>query len=190
MINKTNIKQRLRRPFSALAIIGALTVGALFALPTAQAGRQINATGSWTAHQYVTSCEASANGIYEIDTYNYRATFTGTLEGTFEGIEVDVNYPSIGYFTGFGEGTFTGCVAGNNNCGTVHMTYLAAGSPPGFIAQMWMVDSGTDGLEGLVGQGIWPNVHLIIPPEPNPDCPNGPTLDFAGKVSGQLQFAQ
>ena len=38
-MNKTNIVQRLRRPFSALAIIGALAVGALFALPTAEAGK-------------------------------------------------------------------------------------------------------------------------------------------------------
>jgi hypothetical protein len=37
-MNKTNIKQHVRRTFSALAIIGLLAVGALFAVPKAQAG--------------------------------------------------------------------------------------------------------------------------------------------------------
>ena len=36
-MDKINIKQHARRTFSALAIIGALTVGALFAAPRAQA---------------------------------------------------------------------------------------------------------------------------------------------------------
>ena len=36
-MNKTDIKQHARRTFSALAIIGVLTVGVLFAVPKAQA---------------------------------------------------------------------------------------------------------------------------------------------------------
>ena len=187
-MNKPKMKQHPRR-FSALAVIGAFTVGALFALPTANADTQVNATGSYTDHQYVTSCTTSQHDLYEIDTYTIRITFTGTFTGVLEGTEVDVNYPSNGYFTAQGDGTFTGSVAGRS--GTVHMTYLDAGPPPahGQIANMWMVSAGTGDLEGLAGQGIFQHV-VVTGYTPNPDCPYGPTLDFAGKVSGQLQFAQ
>jgi hypothetical protein len=177
-MNKQNIKQHLRRTFSALAIAGAL-----LSLPNAEAGRPVNATGSWTDCQQLLTIVPS--GPYTIVTWNIIITFTGTFNGTFEGIEEDVVY-SDGYFTAHGIGTFAGSVSGRS--GTVNMTYEAAGSPPGRIISPWIVDEGTGGLAGLHGQGTWPHVTETTPAANG--CASPFTDDaFRGNYTGQLQFA-
>jgi hypothetical protein len=57
-MNKINIKQHARRTSSALAIIGALTVGALFAVPKAQADY-----GQGAVYQIALSASNSIPGV-------------------------------------------------------------------------------------------------------------------------------
>src|SRR4029453_17349236 len=135
-MNKTNIIERLRRTFSALA-----AAGALFALPGANADTQ-TAHGSWTDCEHVTNIDD--RGSYLVIEVDVEITFTGTFDGTWVGTEEDVFYPD-GYATTHGEGTFTGSVAGRGGTesDTVRVSYYDAFSLGGFPHRrgaVWMVD--------------------------------------------------
>ena len=81
-MNKTNIKQHLRRAFVALA-----AVGALLALPLADASP---GEASGTVSGCATSLpDVSYRGNLEIDTGPLAQTFTGTFTGTWVGTEMD-----------------------------------------------------------------------------------------------------
>jgi hypothetical protein len=76
-MNRTNINH-LCRTFSAPAIVIALAIGALCALPKAQAAPPIPASGSSTDCEHVISQESS--GLNTIITLS----ITTCLHGTFE----------------------------------------------------------------------------------------------------------
>jgi uncharacterized protein DUF3224 len=171
-MNETNIKQQLRRTFSALAIIAAL-----FALPKAQADPPA------AAHGYSTDCENLISeqhvGQNTIIILNITATFTGTFTGTWVGTERDVIHAdSSGMVQG--SGVFTGSV--NGRSGTMIFSYRVTFPPNGKEITHWVVDQGTDDLAGIHGQGTTPS-----------DEETGPTEDcawdtFVVEYSGQIQF--
>jgi hypothetical protein len=171
--NKQNNIQQLRRSFFALAIAGATLT-----LPSANA-RTIAVQGSWT--------DCQRNPVFQsfpydaIITWDITIYFTGTFDGTWEGTEEDVVY-SDGYFIAHGIGTFTGSVSGRS--GTIRITYLATGSPPGRVISPWVVDEGTGDLAGLHGSGTRPQGACYR------DWPyRGGDTTFRGVNVGQVQFA-
>jgi hypothetical protein len=184
-MNKTNIKQQLRRSFLALTIVGAL-----FTLPNAEASLPVPATGTTTDCEHVISQQSS--GPNTIITLSITACFHGTFEGTWVGTERDVIHPN-GTVTGQLSGVFSGTV--NGRSGTcVFSLEVNVG-----VANHWVVDQGTGDLAGLHGQGTTP---LGSATENGPGCPtsgfdceNCPpptgTCDdsFTLTYDGQISFA-
>jgi uncharacterized protein DUF3224 len=172
-MNATNIKQQLRRTFSALA-----TIGALFTLPPAQA------VPTAPAHGYSTDCENLISlrqvGPNTIIVLSITATFTGTFDGTWVGTERDVIHADRSV-TLQGSGVFTGAVSGRS--GTMIFSYQVSISPNGREVTHWVVDQGGGDLTGIHGEGTTPS-----------DEETGPTDDcawdtFVVEYSGQIQFA-
>lgn len=177
-MNGTNIKQQLRRTLSALAIIGAL-----FALPKAQADALA------PAHGYVNDCEnlisEQQHGPNTIIVLSITATFTGTFDGSWVGTERDVIHGD-GSGMVHGSGVFTGSVNVNGlvRSGTMTFSYLVTFPPNGKEVTHWVVDQGTGDLAGIHGHGTTPS-----------DEENGPTDDcpwdtFVVEYDGQIQFGQ
>ena len=176
-MNKTNIKRRLRRTFSALAIVGAL-----FTSPKAQADTLA------PAHGYSTDCENLISehhvGPNTIIVLSITATFSGTFDGTWVGTERDViNHDRSGRAQG--SGVFTGSVHlnGSLRSGTMIFSYLVTFAPNGTEVTHWVVDQGTGELAGLHGQGTNPSAEELGPTDV---C----TWDrFTLEYAGQIQFA-
>ncbi len=189
-MNKTNINQHLRRTFSAPAIVIALAIGALCALPRAQADQPVPVSGSSTDCEHVISQES--HGPNTIITLSITTCFHGTFEGTWVGTERDVF--TEGHATGQGSGVFSGTV--NGRSGTMVFSYMANLSPNGIVTH-WVVDQGTGDLAGLSGQGTHQFVSQDGPgcPTSGFDCENCPpptgTCDdsFTLNYDGQIQFA-
>src|SRR5437870_11265768 len=137
-MNKTNIKQQLRRGFFALTIVGAL-----FTLPKAQA-QPIPATFNSTDCEHVISVRTA--GPSTIITLEITACLHETFEGTLVGTERDVIHPN-GTVTGQASGVFSGTV--NGRSGTCVFSLVVNVG----VANHWVVDQGTGDLAGLSGQG-------------------------------------
>jgi O-6-methylguanine DNA methyltransferase len=190
IMNKPGIKQYSRRTFSAPAIVIALAIGALCALPRAQADQPVPVSASSTDCEHVISQESS--GPNTIITLSITACFHGTFEGTWVGTERDVIRD--GHGTGQGSGVFTGTV--NGRSGTMVLSYHVSISPNGTVAR-WMVNQGTGELAGFSGQGTQQLVSQNGPgcPTSGFDCENCPpptgTCDdsFTLNYDGQIQFA-
>jgi len=189
-MNKTNIKQSRDRVFPVLAVVGTLTVGALFTLPNAEAGPPVPATGSTTDCEHVISVQS--HGPNTIITSSITVCFHGTFEGTWVGTERDVIHPN-GTVTGQGSGVFSGTV--NGRSGTMVFSFEVNVD----VANHWVVDQGTGDLAGLSGQGTTPLGGAI---ENGPGCPTSGfdcvdcppptgTCDdsFTLTYDGQIQFA-
>ena len=154
-MNKTNVKQHLRRTFSALAIIGAL-----FTLPQARAGQPAP-----NMHGFSTDCEnlislqhVGPNTIIVLDeTATFyppppplpACYFTGTSVGT----ERDVFHD--GSVTLQASHVFTGSVTlnGSVRSGTMTISLVATFALNGTEVTQWVVDQGTGDLAGISGQG-------------------------------------
>jgi hypothetical protein len=190
-MNKQNIKQSRDRVFCVLAVVGALTVGALFTLPNAEAGPPIPATFSTTDCEHIISVQSS--GQNTIITLSITTCFHGTFEGTWVGTERDVIHPD-GHLTGQGSGIFSGTV--NGQSGTCVFSYQANIGKIG-QANPWVVEQGTGDLAGLHGQGTTQSGIENGPgcPPSGFDCENCPpptgTCDdsFTLNIVGQIQFA-
>jgi hypothetical protein len=187
-MNKPNIKQSRDRVFSVLAVVGALTVGALCTLPNAEAGQPVPATGYSVDCEHVISQES--RGPNTIITLSITACFHGTFEGTLVGTERDVIHPN-GTVTGQASGVFSGTV--NGRSGTcVFSLEVNVG-----VANHWVVDQGTGDLAGLSGQGTTPfatengpgcptsGFDCVDCPPPTGTCDDSFTLNY----DGQIQFA-
>jgi hypothetical protein len=171
-MNKQNIIQQLRRTFFALAIIGAL-----LALPRAEAGPPVPASGSWTDCQNITDFRSVGRNL--IITWDVTFNFTGTFTGTWVGTERDVIYPEGPYAATFtGSGLFTS----SDNTGTVVMTYQGLASSDTEAIAYWVVDQGTGSLAGVHGHGTFQH---IVETGPTDGCDD----TFTGDYSGQIQFA-
>jgi len=193
-MNKTNIKQQLRRGFFALAIVGALLT-----LPKAQASPPVSASGITTDRECV--IENVTNGPNTITTLKIKTEATGTLTGTLCGTERDVGFPD-GSVTINSTGVFTGTVAGRS--GTAVLTAVGEagrGSPGGRFggvgaAVSWVMDQGTGGLAGVHGQGTF---GTLVNFAEGPGCdenhqdpcitPDYYDFTFTLLYSGQIQFA-
>jgi hypothetical protein len=182
-MNKTNIKQQLRRSFLALTIVGAL-----FTLPNAEAAPPVPATFNSTDCEHVISVQS--RGPNTIITLSITACFHGTFEGTWVGTERDEIQPD-GRGRGQGTGVFSGTV--NGRSGTCVFSYDV--NVP--VANHWVVDQGTGDLAGLHGQGTTMPAIENGPgcPTSGFDCENCPpptgTCDdsFSLNNVGQIQFA-
>src|SRR6266571_2831731 len=153
-MNKTNIKQQLRRAFFALAIVGALLT-----LPKAQA-QPIPASGDTTDCEHVISVRTV--GPNTIITLSETVCFHGTFLGTWVGTERDVIHPN-GTVTIQTSGVFNGTV--NGRSGTCVTSFSAALTRNGDVTH-WVVDQGTGDLAGLHGQGT-----TLDATENGPGCP-------------------
>jgi len=185
-MNKTNIKQRLRRTFSALAIVGAMTVGAVLTLPRAQADQPTPVSGTWQICDDVTTVQHQA-GTNFVATTTQTQTFTsGALDGvlaiTADNPEKDLYRTADGTFDTFlggtfhGSGMFTGSVLGSAE-GTAVMTYMGTLAADFTGLAYWVIDQGTGGLTGVHGQGTF----IGSPPDP--------TGCVEGTYDGRVQFA-
>jgi hypothetical protein len=178
-MNKPNIKQRLRRTFFALTIVGALS-----ALPSAKADPPVTAIGNGTRCDNLISVQFDGpNIIVEV---SVTITFTGTFNGTYVGTELIRISGPAGAGTGLGSGVFTGTVNGSQP-GTMVLSFTGEDIGPVFgglhvVLDRWVVGQGTGGLAGLNGQGTIPSVEETGPTE---DC----EATFAFEYSGQIQFA-
>jgi len=177
-MNKPNIKQRLRGSFFALIIVGALIVGALFALPSAKAAPPRAASGNTTDCENLISVRSS--GPNTIVVLSIATTFTGTFDGTWEGTERDVFHPN-GSGTGQGSGVFSGSVDGRS--GTMVFSYEVSISPAGKVVTRWTVGQGTGDLAGVHGEGTFPDA---VETGPTGDCEWD---TFALEYDGRIQFA-
>jgi hypothetical protein len=184
-MNKTNIKQQLRKSFLALTIVGAL-----FTLPNAEASPPVPATFNITDCEHITSQEP--RGPNTIITLSITACFHGTFEGTWVGTERDVIHPN-GTVTGQGSGVFSGTVNGRSGtCVFSYQVNIGVANPT-----HWVVDQGTGDLAGLHGQGTQQFVSEDGPgcPTSGFDCvgcppPTGTCDDsFTLNNVGQIQFA-
>ena len=154
-MNKTKIKQQLRRGFFALAIVGALLT-----LPKAQA-QPIPATFNSTDCEHVISVRTV--GRNTIITLEETGCFHGTFEGTWVGTERDVIHPN-GTVTLQTSGVFSGTA--NGRSGTCVTSFSAALTRNGDVTH-WVVDQGTGDLAGVHGHGTFPTDAI----EHGPGCP-------------------
>src|SRR5215470_3481230 len=152
-MNKTDIKQQLRRSFLALTIVGAL-----FTLPNAEASQPVPATFSSTDCEHIISVRTVGQNTFI--TLEITACFHGTFEGTWIGTERDEIQPD-GRGRGHGTGVFSGTV--NGRSGTCIFSYEV--NVP--VANHFVVDQGTGDLAGLHGQGT--ALSDVI--ESGPGCP-------------------
>ena len=177
-MNKTKIKHHLRRTFSVFAVIGAL-----FTLPGATADPPPNAQvalGNWVDCEHITVTDY---GSYLVVDFEITTTYTGTFDGTWEGIEQDVFYPGGGYVTIHSEGTFTGSVAGRS--GTVRITGAAGvrvGGFPGRSSGEFLLDKGTGDLASLRGVGDLRRLSQNAPVPPGCDD------SLRGAYNAQIAF--
>jgi Protein of unknown function (DUF3224) len=189
-MNKQNIKQPRDRVFSVLAVVGALTVGALLTLPQAHASPPVPATFNSTDCEHVISVQSS--GPNTIITLSITACLHGTFEGMWVGTERDV--VGDGHVTGQGSGVFSGTV--NGRSGTFVFSYEVNLSGRQPVSNHWVVDQGTGDLAGLSGQGTTASGIENGPgcPTSGFDCENCPpptgTCDdsFTLNNVGQIQF--
>jgi hypothetical protein len=187
-MNKTNIKQQLRRGFFALAIVGALLT-----LPKAQA-QPIPATFNSTDCEHVISVQTV--GRNTIITLEETACVHGTFVGTAVATERDVIHPD-GTVTLQVSGVFSGTV--NGRSGTCVLSQVASLTPNGDVTH-WVVDQGTGDLAGLSGQGTFQGDGIehgpgcpvpgsgfdcVVCPPPTGTCDDSFTL----YSTGQIQFA-
>ena len=186
-MNKSKIKQHLRRNFFALAIVGAL-----FTLPRAEAGPPIPATGYSIDCEHVISVQTV--GPNTIITLSETGCFHGTFVGTWVGTERDVIHPN-GTVTIQASGVFSGRV--NGRSGTCVISSAVSLTLNGDVTH-WVVDQGTGDLAGLHGQGTFPFDAI----EHGPGCPGSGfdctdcppatgTCDdsFTLDYTGQIDFA-
>jgi hypothetical protein len=187
-MNKPNVKQHLRRTFSALTIVGAMTVGAVLTLPKAKAAPPASISGTWEICDAVSLIQHQAGPNF-IATTTQTQTFAsgGDLDGvlaiTADNPEQDLIRTADGTFETFlgatfhGSGTFTGSILGSEE-GTAVMTYMGTLAADGSGVAYWVIDQGTGGLAGAHGQGTF----IGSPPNPVTGCVDG-TYD------GRIQFA-
>ena len=191
-MNKQNIKQQLRRAFFALTIVGAL-----FTLPSAEAGPPVSASGIFTDRECF--IENVTRGPITITTQNIKVDYTGTLTGTECGTERDVYLPD-GSVTFNSTGVFTGTVAGRSGTAVLTIVGEAGQGPPSrrFVGARvsWVMGQGTGGLAGVHGQGVFGE---LVDFAEGPGCDethNDPCITpdhyadmFTILYSGQIQFA-
>jgi len=191
-MNKTNIKQHLRGAFVALA-----AVGALLALPLADASRPFPSPGGAASGSF-SGCfgepDVSYIGNLQTPTGPGTITFTGTFNGTWVGMEHDEITPKgedIAHYSG----VFTGTVAGSP-IGTAVFTGTGvftgigyAGLVHGATSLQWIVGQGTGGLAGLQAN------FTFSPPtggcDPSTPCPpqDGCAYEVTANYAGRFQFA-
>jgi hypothetical protein len=188
IMNKPKTNQHLRRKISALAVVGAMTVGAVLTLPTAQAGPPTPVSGTWEICDAVMSIQHQAGPNF-IATTTQTQTFTGgALEGgvlaiTADNPEQDLIRTEDGTSDTFlgatfhGSGTFTHYVLGSAD-GTAVMTYMGTLAADFTGVAYWVIDRGTGVLAGVHGQGTF----IGSPPDPNTGC-------VEGTYDGRIQFA-
>jgi Protein of unknown function (DUF3224) len=175
-MNETNIKQQVRRSVFVL-----LTVGALSALPKANANPPV------PAHGYSNDCESLISiqqaGPNTIIVLSITATFTGTFDGTWVGTERDLIHGG-GAVMVHGSGVFTGSVNVNGSVrsGTMTFSYVVTFPPNGREVTHWVVEQGTGDLAGISGQGTTPSDEEI---GPTVDCPWD---TFVVEYDGQIHF--
>jgi hypothetical protein len=174
---KSTLRKHLRRSFCMLAMVGAL-----IALPSAQAARPMPASGSFTTCIPVPDVHTVGN-ITVIVRSGESITLTGTLNGTVMGTEELVVYPN-GNLNVSISGTFTGTVSGQS--GTVQFNGSGTIVPGNYNTGTlyWVIGQGTLGLADLHGQGTFGPPTFYDPTE---ECPGGIAT---GDYSGQIQFAR
>ncbi len=174
-MNKTNIIQQLRRAFFALTIVGAL-----FTLPSAEAGPPVPVSGTFTSCAGVpTVTQVGPNLIITddgIDTYTLATS--APFDGTAVRTEHDVVFPD-GSAATRATIVFTGSVSGRS--GTFVMTEAGNVSASGVLNVHWVIDQGTGDLAGLHGNGTG---CCVIPLDPD-----GCYVKVMASYSGQIQFA-
>ena len=187
-MNKPSIKQYLCRTFSARAIVIALAIGALCALPRAQADQPVPVSGTFTVcgHNIWDSLHIAGRNL-TIDVYQNQIFF-GDLIGTLYIAPGNPEHDVVRladdgvtllrvYF--HGSGTFAGSVLGRTASTAAVMSYQAQIAPDLTGYGYWWFD---DPVAGIHGQGT---LHGNAP-DPNP-C-EGDGLFVTGTYTGQMQL--
>jgi hypothetical protein len=131
------------------------------------------ASGEWTDCNLMLDTQ-SANGDTVV-TVTITETFTGTLAGSWVGTEWELVHAD-GSGTFQGAGVFTGSV--DQHSGSAVFSYSGSFTPDGVGQAKWVLSSGSDGLQGISGQGTFEGTMA----NPTADC----VAPFAGTYSGQI----
>lgn len=137
--------------------------------------------GEWSDCNTIS--ESKQNGDDQLITVTTAEKFTGSLKGSYEGIERNVVHKDgSGSFNG--SGTFSGEI--NGHAGTAVMTYSGAVDPKGHGAGHWILDQGTDGLATVDGHGTFEGKELKPPPA---DCAAANSQSaWSGSYKGNIEF--
>jgi hypothetical protein len=186
---------KFHRTFRAVLnrlLTGLVLVATLFASPLSHGGKakgqSSRSGGSQTAKGDWVDCntvsEVRQDGDNQLITVAITEKFTGTLNGSYEGIERNVvRKDGSGSFNG--SGTFSGEV--NGRSGTAVMTYSGTVDAKGAATAHWVLDQGTDALARLDGQGTFEGRQLKPAPA---GCTNPKSQSaFSGTYTGSLQFS-
>lgn len=187
-MSKPSIKRYLCRTFSAPAIGIALAVGALCALPRAQADQPVPVSGTFTicAHNIWDSLHIAGRNL-TIDVYQdqiFDGDLVGTLYITPENPEHDVVRLADDGVTllrvyAHGSGTFAGSVLGRTASTAAVMGYQVQLAPDLTGYGNWWFD---DPVAGIHGQGTF----LGDAPDPSP-C-EGDGYFVTGTYAGRMQL--
>src|SRR5215472_12449307 len=105
-MNKTNVNQHLSRTFSALAVVGAMTVGAALTLPKAQAAPPTSVGGTWEICVADTTVQHQAGPNFiatttQTQTFASGGDLDGVLAVTADNPEQDLIRTADGTFETF-----------------------------------------------------------------------------------------
>jgi hypothetical protein len=201
MIDGSTLKRRFResewkfhrtcRAALGRLLGGLVVVATLFASPadggkptggSSSSGGSHTAKGEWVDCNTVS--EVRQDGDNQLITVAITEKFTGTLSGSYEGIERNVVHKDgSGSFNG--SGTFSGEV--NGRSGTAVMTYSGTVDAKGAATAHWVLDQGTDALARLDGQGTFEGKPLKPAPAGCTDS-KSPSA-FSGTYTGSLRFS-
>lgn len=162
-----------------------LTFAAFVALPgltALEAARAVDVAavptqGTWADCNIITDIQQA--GPHLRVTVAISQTFTGTLEGGYVGTEHDMIFPD-GTAKFVGEGTFTGSADGRT--GRAAYYYEGTVDAQGVGTATWFLDSGTDDLEKVRGNGTFSGTG--IPLQLTRFTPADPTVCDGGMYGG------
>ena len=132
-----------------------------------------------------TISETKEDGDNRLITVMITEKFSGTLNGSYEGIERNVVHKDgSGSFKG--SGSFNGEV--NGRSGTAVMTYTGTVDAKGIGRAHWVLDQGTDGLVRIDGRGTFEGKESK---QRAADCSDPKSQSaWSGSYAGTVEFGE
>jgi hypothetical protein len=185
----SSISVSKRKHRGAMFALTALTTAGLIAFAAgsgkpksdASNSQSLAVKGAWIDCNTVS--ETKQDGDKQLITILITEKFSGTLNGSYEGIERNIVHQD-GSGTFHGSGTFNGEI--NAHSGTAVMTYSGTVDAKGVAHANWVLDQGTDGLVRIDGRGTFEGKETKQRP---PDC-NDPKSQSAwsGSYTGTVEL--